>query len=168
MTDPTPSIIQVPAVSGTIQANIDNVTVTTDAGVAQRQVVSIGDPAQPSNYQQVDAQGNALTRIGPSSTSLLTSSIIDFNDAGDATLVNGVENQIIRVYRIAFNVGGPTQLIYKAGSTALSGAKPFLMGGAEYLDLSGEPWFTCGEGEDFILNSSEAVQVGGTVYYVQE
>jgi hypothetical protein len=57
----TPSEVAVPTVSGTPQAEIDNVQVTTSAGTVQRQVVSIGDPANGTQYANVNTAGGLET-----------------------------------------------------------------------------------------------------------
>lgn len=61
MTAPTPSAISIPPVTVTPQALVDQVQVTTTAGLVDRQVIAIGDPATAANYAAVDAGGALLT-----------------------------------------------------------------------------------------------------------
>ena len=164
----TPSLVGVPAFTGTPQANVDNVQVTTSAGVVQRQVVVPGDPANPSNYQFFDTNGNAQTKTGPGLTPLLTSAVINFSGSGTNQIIAGVVGKIIRVYRLFLVSGGLTNLTFEDNTTPLSGAIPLLMGGGITLDYSGEPWYVCAQADAFNINSSSAVAVGGTIYYVQQ
>ena len=40
--------------------------------------------------------------------------------------------------------------------------------GSITLDFESEPWFTTASGKGFAMNSSNAVQVSGTIYFTQE
>lgn len=96
----------------------------------------------------------------------LKSDPIDFALAGDNVLVSGTAAKRISVYRIFLLVGGDTDLIFKNGlSDELSGPLPMLESGSITLDISNVPWFQTSSGNDFILDSSDSVQVSGTVYY---
>jgi hypothetical protein len=167
MTGPVPSLVQVPPVSGTVQAGIDNVQVVTSAGTAQRQVVTPADPNTPGNYQSFDANGNAQVKFGPALAALLTAAPINFNASGPQALVAAVTGKIIRVYRLWLTVSAQTNLEFQDGSTPLSGSAPCGSNGGITLDYTGEPWYVGSAGNALNLNSSNAVQCGGTIYYVQ-
>lgn len=108
----------------------------------------------------------ASFNFGPN-PSLLVSAPVSFSSANDNTIVAaGAANQIIRVFRIWFVVATATNITFKSGaSTALSGVATLGANGALVFDHAGEPWFTTAAGQAFVINSSAAVVVGGTVYF---
>ena len=80
--------------------------------------------------------------------------------------VASISGQIIRVYKLFLVVGGVTNLTFQDGTTALSGALPFVANSSIALNMDGNPWFTTTAGNAFnIGNSGSGVQVSGTVYY---
>ena len=95
--------------------------------------------------------------------------VIDFSTSGDHTIAAGVAGQEINITNIAFTVGGETNLTWKSGSTAISGAMDF--GGTDeprgMKDHLGCCPLKTVAGEAFVLHSSAAVQVSGYVtgYY---
>lgn len=98
----------------------------------------------------------------------MSQTAINFSTSGDNTLVAGVGGQTIRIWRIIFNVGGSTNITIKDGAvTAFSGPLTFSSSGGMILDFSGEPWYTTSTSNAFVFNSTNAVQVGGTVWYTQ-
>lgn len=93
---------------------------------------------------------------------------IDFNLAGANVVVSGVAGKRILVYRVFWIVGDDTNITIQDGpNTNLTGALPFLANGTLALDISNIPWFQTSAGNDFILNSTAAVQVSGAIYYQQ-
>lgn len=106
--------------------------------------------------------------IGPQNGSPLQAAVINTTSTGNNTLISAATNQIIRVFKIFFVVGGTTNITMQDGaSTALTGAMPFVANGAFVLDNSGTPWFTSSAGNAIVLNQSGAVQISGAVYYTQ-
>lgn len=99
--------------------------------------------------------------------SRMTRAVINFSGSGANTLVAGVGGQTIRVWRIHFNCGGSTQITWLDGVTAMSGPFSYSTGGGEVLDFSGDPWYITSIGNDLKFNSSNAVQVGGTIWFTQ-
>jgi len=97
---------------------------------------------------------------------VLTAAAINFAASGDNTVIAaGGATQIIRVYRIFFVSAGTTNITFKSGaSVLLSGAMPFAANGSLTFSMEGEPWFTCGAGQAFVINNSAAIQISGTVY----
>lgn len=95
----------------------------------------------------------------------LTSSVVSFSSSGNNIVVALNATKRINIHRIWLVVAGATNLIFKNGTISLSGAVPMSTNGALTFDITGEPWFTASAGNDFIINSSDAVQVSGTVYY---
>lgn len=95
----------------------------------------------------------------------LKSAAIDFAGSGNNTIVAAVASNRILIHRIWFVVGGATNLIFKDGTTGLSGTVPLSANGGITLDTTGEPWFITTIGNALIINSSAAVQIGGMVFY---
>lgn len=97
---------------------------------------------------------------------LLSTAPITFSGSGDTIVIALVASNRILVDRIWLVSGGSTNLTFKDGAgTSLSGAVPLSANGGLTFDLSGEPWFITSLGNDFVINSSSAVQVSGQVYY---
>lgn len=149
-------------------AKIDNSQLTQDGGdVVERQRVSIGDDANVDNHAAVDSGGNLQHKIGPAPASLLTAAVINSSAGGLIALCAGSSGKTVKLHRIWLVVGGPTNLTFQDGSTPLSGPAPILQGGGITLDFSGDPWYVSSTGAALNLNSSAAVQISGTAYYVQ-
>lgn len=87
---------------------------------------------------------------------------------GDIAAVTGTPGLIIRVYKLFLVCTGASNITFKDGATALSGAMALAANGAITLDLDGQPWFSCSVGNTFNINSSASTQVSGTVYYTQQ
>ncbi len=92
---------------------------------------------------------------------------ISFSNTGDNTIIAGIANQIIRVWKIFLIVSAGTNITYKDAATLISGALPFSANEGMVLDFDTKPWMTCASGDSFILNQSGSAQVSGTVYYTQ-
>lgn len=92
---------------------------------------------------------------------------ITFAGAGDNIIIFGIPNQLIRVYKIFLLAGAATNLTFKNGTSAFTGAMPWPSGLGMVLDFDTKPWFTTSFGNDFIINSSAGVQIGGMVNYTQ-
>lgn len=94
-------------------------------------------------------------------------SAINFSASGDNTVVTGVTNLAIKVHGIFFTVGGATNITFKDGaSTSLSAAVVFTgSGSSQTLQINDEAYFVTTPGNNFVMNSSSAVQVSGTIYY---
>jgi hypothetical protein len=90
--------------------------------------------------------------------------VINFNASGDNLVILGAINSRIKVLQFFLVISAATNIIYKSGSTPISGPLVFGSNGAHVLDYMQLP-LTCNWGDSFIINSSNAVQVGGTVWY---
>ena len=164
----TPSLIQVPAVVGVaVQASIDNNQVTTGAGVVQRQVVSVADPATASNYQSVNANGGAGVTTVPLSASQLTPVVINSSAGGNIQIAPAAAGKTNKLMRLLVVIENPSNITFQDGSTPLSGPMPFLQSGLLVLDFSGDPWYTSSPNSALNINSSVATQLSGTAWYVQ-
>lgn len=100
-----------------------------------------------------------------------TSAVISFSSSGDNTVVAGVTAQTIRVWKLFVvnsDASTATNITFKDSTpTSLSGAFRLVSGGSTVLDLDGEPWYVTASGKGFVINSSAAVQLSGTVYFTQ-
>lgn len=96
---------------------------------------------------------------------------INFAASGDNTLIAAVAGKLITVVGLFLVVAGATNLTFKdgTGGTALTGTIPMLANGAMTLDEKPEfDYFqTSNVANNFVLNSSVAVQVSGRIYFVQ-
>jgi uncharacterized membrane protein len=93
---------------------------------------------------------------------------ISTSGAGAQTLITGVSNMIIQVYKLWLVVGAATDLQFKSNTSNLSGVASMIANGALVLDDVGPaPWFVTAVGEAFVMNSSAAVNIGGQVWYTQ-
>ena len=107
-------------------------------------------------------------RTAAPTTASLQSSPISGADLGDNTLVSGVGGQTIRVFALMVVFEAAVDVIVKCGATAKSGAMAFAGKGANItMGFTGEPHFVTEDGDDFLLNLSDAVAFGGTVWYTQ-
>jgi hypothetical protein len=98
----------------------------------------------------------------------LKSLAISFTTTGDNVVIPAIAGATIMVYGILFTVAGATNITFKDGSTALSGAMVFAVAGQGLtLYINEEPYFVCQPGDTFVMNQSGAVQTSGTVYYQQ-
>lgn len=95
----------------------------------------------------------------------LQSAVISFASASDNEIIAAVTGKRILVHRLFLVCAGTTNLTFKRGTTALSGAIPMAANGGITFDITGEPWFTTGIAENFVITSSGSAQVSGTVYY---
>ena len=95
------------------------------------------------------------------------SSAINYAGSGDNTIVPSSTTSPIHVWGIMFTVAGATNIIFKSGTTALTGAMVFTGNGSSMtLQINmDEPYFSCPTGNAFIMNASLAVQTSGVLYY---
>ena len=95
--------------------------------------------------------------------------VIDFSTAASHTIAAAVAGKVIHITNLTLTVGGETNLTFKSGTTAISGAMDF--GGTNeprgISDHLGCCPLKTTVGEAFVITSSAAVQVSGYVtgYY---
>lgn len=90
---------------------------------------------------------------------------VSFSSAGDNIVVTGIANKRIHVHRIWIVFGSAETVIFKNGTVALSGSIPVAANGAFTFDITGEPWFSMGIGNNFIINLASGSGVNGMIYY---
>ncbi len=95
------------------------------------------------------------------------SAAINFSSSGDNTIVAASGGSPITIYGLFFTVSGATDITYKDSAVGgLSGAIIFTgNGSSQTLPLSDEPYMSLKPASDFVMNSSNAVTVGGIVWY---
>jgi hypothetical protein len=97
-----------------------------------------------------------------------TPAAITFASSGNNTVIAAIGGKVIRVFRMALVVAGATNITFEDSTpTLFTGAMPFQANGSLVLDFTDEPWFTTAVGAAFVINSSNAVQVSGVVYFTQ-
>jgi hypothetical protein len=104
--------------------------------------------------------------IPPASTNTrYLEAAIDFSANGDNTLIALVAAKKIKVHRLFLVVSTATNLTFKDGATALTGAMFMSANGGFTLDMQGDPWFTTTAGAAFVLGQSGTAQISGRLYY---
>lgn len=94
----------------------------------------------------------------------LLRAVINFSASGDNTIVGADATNRIVVHRLWLVCAGATNLTFK-DNLASPAAVPMGTNGGLTFDATGEPWFVTDVNTAFIINSSNAVQVSGEVYY---
>lgn len=90
--------------------------------------------------------------------------IIDVDgDAGDHVLIEGEPGKIIRVWQGALTFDSEVDVVFKSGSTPLTGPMKFYPGGAFTFGMTRRRWLMSAEGESIVMNLSAACKVGGAV-----
>jgi hypothetical protein len=93
--------------------------------------------------------------------------IVNFTASGSNTIVLGVGNQIIRVFKYFVVVRLATDLTYLDGANLLTGPVPLANNEAMVFTFDSKPWYTCSPGNSFNISSSVGTQVSGRCYYTQ-
>lgn len=103
----------------------------------------------------------SLSEIGAS----VIQSPINFSGAGDNVVIAGALGQTIKVLQFFFVIAAATNLTFKSGTTPLTGLMDYSSVGAQVQDFI-QLQLTCNRSDSFIINSLNAVQIGGTIWYV--
>lgn len=101
--------------------------------------------------------------LSPNTTAFTTAG------AGDQTIVAADANgRAMRIWAIEFTVDGATNVIFKNGSTALSGAEILTASGSSMSKrYDGMAHYYISPGNAFIINSSAAQNLQGTVWWTR-
>lgn len=113
------------------------------------------------------AQLVSFYAVGGGDKQLTAASFDNAAASGDTTAVAAAAAKVNRVYRLFIVAAGATNITFKCGSTAMTGAMAFAANQGMVLDFQAEPWFECANNTGFVINSSNAVSVTGAVYYTQ-
>lgn len=91
---------------------------------------------------------------------------INFATSGDHTVIPAVAAQTHKVHALVLTAASTVTITFKNGAGAFTGAFTLAAGVPFVLEYMEDPWFTCGTNTDFVINTSGAVQVTGTLKYV--
>lgn len=121
------------------------------------------DPVNESDGTIVN--GKRYVSIAGTAVTMLTASI-NFSTAIDSTIIAAVAASKIHLCGLLFTVGGETNITFKFGSTAKTGAMDF-GGTSEPRGIVAPIWFDIplGTNEAFVIGSSAAVQISGWAWY---
>lgn len=92
--------------------------------------------------------------------------VLNISFAGDSVVIPGIMGQRIKVLQFFLVVANATNLTYKSGSTAISGPLEFSANASQVQDFIQLP-LTCNVGDNFVINNSTGVVVGGTIWFIQ-
>jgi hypothetical protein len=92
---------------------------------------------------------------------------VNFVATGDNTVITAVVGTNIQILKIEITASAATNIIFKDGSTGLTGAMTMAVGVPLVFEESydGIPWFTAAG--NFVINQSGTAQISGRVVYVQ-
>lgn len=105
-----------------------------------------------------------MTTFDATVAAVVEQAAVNFSGSGDNIVITGFPTQIIKVFQFFLVFAGATNITYKSGTTPLSGPLDFSANAAHVHDYIQLP-YTCLLGDNFVINSSNAVQVGGTIWY---
>jgi hypothetical protein len=94
-----------------------------------------------------------------------TTAVVSAAASGDNTIIAAVTGAPIKVWKIAFTTAAAVNVVFKTGTTALSGAYVFGGNGSLVLYYDGSPHYIALPGSAFVINLSGAVGIAGTVWY---
>lgn len=100
----------------------------------------------------------------------LTQAVINISASGNSTLVHGAVNKQVKVFRLKLLVAGATNILIQDGNNnVLDGPLDFSANQGMILDFTSidmPPWYQTSIGNDLVINSSNAVQIGGNLDYL--
>lgn len=172
MTTVTPATVSIPTVSGTVQEELDAVSVSVNSQEVVRTVQVIADAVNAGNYLGIDANGNAQVTIGIAPTSKYTRVKISKDFAANDTLelAPATEGKSNKLFRLVLFTSAPTGINILDGDAegdSMSGTWPFLEVGSVVLDASSDPWFETTVGNALTIQSSQIATITGVAYYAQ-
>ena len=101
-------------------------------------------------------------------TQQTTQAPITFSASGANTLVAAVGGKTVRVWKLLLVVAGATVLTFQdTAAAAFTGAMTMTTGGSIVEDFDTEPNYLTTVGKGFAINSTNAVQVSGSIWYTQ-
>lgn len=91
---------------------------------------------------------------------------LSFSAGGDNTIIAAPANGPINIYGISFTVTAATNITFKDGTTALTGAIVLTGNGSSLTwPLQDEPYLVVLPGDAFVINQSGSATIGGIVWY---
>lgn len=110
-------------------------------------------------------QPSTPVSFAPFTYSPLLSAPVTFNAAAENAAIAAVAKQIIRVYMLLLIPTASIVFTLKSGASALSG--PITLTAPLFLPYVGVPYYVTAANEAFVI-SATAVQISGTVWYLQD
>ena len=93
---------------------------------------------------------------------------VSFATSGAHTIVPIVAGKSVQVFSVVLSVAGATAVTFEdTDGTDLTGPMSLATGVPLVLPFSGVPWVTAAAGKGLGIASSNAVQVSGTITYLQ-
>lgn len=102
----------------------------------------------------------------PSTTSGMTSVIVNTAAIGDTTISTATASQTTRVHRLRLNVAGATTITIKNGAATLEVLK-FPAAGFLILDYAARPYYVTTANTALVMSNSAAVQVDGIFEFIK-
>lgn len=161
---------QQPSEAGNTGKRVDLEDIVVNGQTVHRHRVNISDPTTPDGHARIKNAPPAATDYGLTvrqAPSGLQEAVINFATSGDHNVVAAVAGQVIKVWRLFLWSNGDQALSIRDGATPLVGAIDLAQGGQVLLSKESDPWFTCSTNSPFNLNTAQAVQLSGRVYYTQ-
>lgn len=98
----------------------------------------------------------------------LRSAVLNFNASGDTQVIIA-STYAIKVKGVSFTVSGATNITFKNGTAPVSGAYVFTANGSSMTHpiLESDTFYwNADPTQAFVMNLTNAVQVSGTIWYV--
>ena len=112
--------------------------------------------------------GTGSQQLVPTIPNNLVKTIVNFSASGDNSIVSGVAGKTIKLYRLYLLIAAATTIEIKTSSGAvLDGPYAYAAAGVLELDLSTYAWAETATADNLVINSSNAVQVNGSVLTLQ-
>ena len=102
-----------------------------------------------------------LDSLGPK----IIQKAVSFSAATNNVVIAGVVGKLFKVVQIFLALDANANLIFKSGTTAISGTIPMLANGSVTLDFP-QPLTGVALDDGFIITSDSTANVGGTVWYI--
>jgi len=161
--------IQVPPDSTGKKIDQDVLTVSGQVVHRSRQVAA--DPVDPVALARVKNTQPSSTEYGQvvrQAASGLLELPINFATTGDHILIAAVAGKIIRIWKLLLWSNGDQSVSIRDGVTPMMGVIDLAQGGVVLLPKDTDPWFTLGTNSPLNVNTTQAVQCSGRVFYTQE
>lgn len=98
----------------------------------------------------------------------LTAASISLASLGSVAAIAAIAGQTARVYRIALTANAATSVVFQDGGNVLTGPMFLAAGVPLVLDISGQPWFNCSQGNPFYITNQASTTIGGILHFTQQ
>ena len=97
----------------------------------------------------------------------VTQAVLNFSSSGTNVVIAGSTGKLTRVLQLFFVVGAASNITFQSEGVGLSGQMNFTGAGSFFMDYLQLPLTCLHSGDDFDIVSSNAVQIGGTIWYIK-